>query len=385
MARLLLASLLSAAGLGTMVYLVVLLRYWTEGLNYNDFFTFWEAAHGWLAQGRSLYAPDTAHTVLGMRFTNLTLPHGHLLFLPVAWLPLPSAAATWLGIAAAALGVSLAIASRERGRAMSLGEGLWFAWSAPLHAQILTGQVAALLAIPAALAWRAVRRESWTQAGVWMGLLIGLKPFLVPLAAWLAWRRQWRGLATCALVVAVSGVVGVLVFGPAAYAQWTGTVREATWTQPPMNASWWGIATRVTSASPFTAPLIDAPGLGRAAGLAGVCVVVIGTWAACRRARSSELQWEAVLLAALVITPLGWIYYALLLLPVWLARGLPVVTAALWVVPVFVTFTVIDSPVGTATRGSLYAYGLLIWWVVATLEMWSRRRWRWFGARWHRP
>ena len=335
---------------------------------YQDFGTFWEAVHGWTTTGRSLYDPAASNvvktSVATVSLRNLTLPHGHFVFLPLAGLSLPVAGNSWLALSVLAILVALALVARELGRGPTLGELTWGCWSAPLQAHLISGHVGPALLIPMVMAWRAVRRRRWVQVGAWVGLVAGQKPFVLPLIAWLAWQRRWAACATALAMISVQVAIGGLVFGIDAYREWAGLVGDVYWQQAPLNASVWGLVTRTFGAglTSLYAPLIPVPGVWHVVGLAAASVIVLLTWWACRRTTSLDQQWLLVLSATILIFPLGWVYYALWLLPSQLALGMPRLSALLWLVPFLMLATTPLGPWVNVTLLSSYAWGLLYWW-----------------------
>jgi len=79
-----------------------------------------------------------------------------------------------------------------------------------------------------------------------------------------------------------------------------------------------------------------------------------------------------VLSATILIFPLGWVYYALWLLPSQLALGMPRLPAVLWLVPFLLLATMPRGPWVNVTLLSACAWGLLFWWGDAVVA--SRRR-----------
>src|SRR5690606_1014249 len=103
---------------------VIVLMAWRD-TGYCDWYNFWNAARGWISGDWSLYDVQTRRPSDQFVYTTLTLPHGHLLFLPLAILPRDVAAATWALVSLAAVALSVSIVVREREKELTLGELVW--------------------------------------------------------------------------------------------------------------------------------------------------------------------------------------------------------------------------------------------------------------------
>lgn len=352
--------ILGAAGIGQALFVVAA---W-KGAGYVDWHSFWSAGHGCVTGQWSLYDVETRRTSEQFVYTNLTLPHGHLLFLPLAALPIDLAAAIWLVANIGAVAISVQIVARERGKNLTLGELVWLLASAPLLSQLMTGQVAGLLCLPAVLSWRAVRRGRWSNAGVHIGMLTALKPFLAPLCLWLIAKREWKAACIAVTTALVLLGTGVVIFGTDSYRDWIVTVQGVSWVPAPMNASWWGVASRLTL---NVTPRAVEPGGGYlAVGLLGVSFIALATLQALRRLSDCG-QWLLILASSLLCAPLGWTYYALWLLPGWMLYGIPRFSAVLWVLPLWFVINPLEPGWRPASINSLYGYALLACW-------WSFRR-----------
>ena len=340
--------------------------------------------------GRSLYDLDETGEDLWWG-RNLNLPHANVALLPLTALAPSAALPVWLALSV----LALADTGRRtiRGTDARLG---WFgalalfvyllAW-APTAAMVLTLQVSLLVMWVVALAWLHARRGEWASAGLWLGLAGSVKPFLLVSLPYLAIRRQWTALG-CALA-AVGGMValGIAVFGLESYREWLRQAGEITWTAHYMNASITGVLERWIGRSSGYAPLFRAPGLVAPLGIAASGLVGLFTLRRIARdGQSSEVidsEWVAWLLASLLMSPLGWIYYFWLALPplvVVSVRSAPWarrrtsdlmwlfgVVGLLW----FASMTVWGQPRwwATLTLGSMYFWALMALWLWTLREV----------------
>jgi hypothetical protein len=347
--------------------------------------------------GRDMYAANDSipweldnGTVIEL--WNLNPPHFHLLLLPLAWLPVGLALVVWM-LANAACGLAaLRLVVREAGltftpaqRQLALLGLLGFIGTG---SALVTGHLSFLLFWVVALAWRAAGHGRWTAAGVWLGLGLSLKPFLLILVPYLAWRRQWRSLGAVALTVLACLAAGYLVFGPENHRSWRNVLAVAdTWAWLPMNASLMGLLSRTFADNPMFTPLTVAPpDLVRTVWLClGIPMGLLSYAAAFRDGsrRGVDRAFALLLVGALLLSPLGWTYYC------WLPLGPAVLLAKDWwrreggrawsrrllraaapglVFPLI--FVGIGQPpaLGTVLFSSAFFWGLLLVWLALLID-----------------
>ena len=344
--------------------------------------------------GRSLYAPARLRQTASRYATaplNLNLPHTMLLVWPLARLSDGAALAVWMAIGLA-LGAWASVASlRALGWRVRLLPALLLvlylvAW-APSAAFTLTAQISFYIMAPVCAAWLAYRRGHSTRAGVWLGVAAAMKPFLLVFVPYFLVRRDRRALAAMLGVMAACVAVGVAVFGLGAYREWLGQLPRITWSAHYFNASFMGVLQRLIGRSSYgvitRAPALVLP-------LAACLALVIGAVTLTRVAHPrpeperSDGDWAALLLAALLMSPLGWNYY--LWMAVWpvaavLARHAPwrrpsahdlwlVLGLGGWLWWGKMTEWGQPRALATLTAASLYFWALLaLWiWTVRTLR-----------------
>jgi len=288
----------------------------------QDFGIFYRSTRQYIA-GQSLYANPGVSA--GSGFRNLNLPHLHLGLLGFAWLSPGWALAIWCAGSAFALGD----ATRRTWRATrlrlpwlgALALPVYVLGWAPTAATVLTGQVGVLLMWPVALAWLASRRGSWRSAGAWIGLAASVKPFLLLALPYFAVRRRWDALGYTLLVLITTFVVGATVFGLDEYRRWIWQLPDIRWGGHYMNASLLGVTDRWLGRGTYYKVVLRAPDWVIPAGLLGSCLVCVVTFARVRPssqgAATADREWSSWLLASLLMSPLGWVYYLwIALLPV---------------------------------------------------------------------
>jgi hypothetical protein len=286
-----------------------------------------------------------------------------LIFAPLARLPLQGAAVSWTLLGLIAVGASMRVIARELDLShrativlaslLMILPGSTFTWVA--------GQVTWLLLYPTTLAWRAYRHGRDLAAGLWLTPLIAAKPFflvaLVPLGIIVALAAGF----SAALVSAAS----IPVTGWELWVHWFGLSGDVRWLAEPVNASLPGTIARFL-ATDRTTPvgLRDFGGLSLGVWLLAL-VIAIGCGILIPRARS-DAKWLVALLGAIIVSPLGWLYYLPLCAPAaiayWRTRPVP---ALLWAqFAPFVFASLIREPQWAyALAASWYCWGLLAVWV----------------------
>ena len=303
---------------------------------------------------------------------NLAPPHALLLVTPLLPLTQPVAYGAFLLCSIAVLATQAWRVTRTIG--LTLTPIAWLATAAVvgssglMESLITSGNIYAFLAWPAVSAWRQWRRGHVVIAGVWLGVIASCK-VLVFLALFYfvvhgAWRAAMAMLGTAAAIVAI----GVAGFGSAPYAAWLEMLSRAPMSGQFHDASIMQTLLRWLTPTLQFAPIADAAGLVRpiwaaAAGLVATLAVTVPR-------RAADAAVLAVLSAALLASPIGWILAAWWLIApavaMWLTGGiferaaLSGVALLLWL-PSTLPLAGQPSPFLTVTVGSLN------FWCVITL------------------
>jgi hypothetical protein len=344
-------------------------------LRFNDFGKFYYSARAFLT-GAGMYgsSPSTMNDALGRNFWNLNPPHFHLLLLPLAYMPIGRAFTLWAAASLVALGCSLRIIHRELGpRSFTPGEMTvallaMLAW-APTAATLATGQLTWLLLLPMTAAWAAARRQSWGSAGAWCGICASVKPFLLVFLLYFCVARRTRAALVMAAVLVGIFAVAIGVFGWTPHRDWLATLSGVNWSWAAMNGSLLGFATRSLAGSPYFSPLLARRTWIEPLWLLAAVCVGTATWRAIRLSPSLDRHFALVLLAAQLMSPLGWAYY------LWLPVGPALAAwqseeaspAALFGVlillaPLSVVLAWQPSGLATITIGSAYFWGTVCVW-----------------------
>jgi alpha-1,2-mannosyltransferase len=188
--------------------------------------------------------------------------------------------------------------------------------SSPLHGTLLLGQIYGLLLVGLVAGWVAERHGHALLAAACYGVTVALKPSLAPLLLLPLVLRRWRPAAAGFGGAAAASLLGVLAAGPATGLQWLRIGLSEPVPDTADNASLPGLAVRL--------------GLPSAVGTVLGLAVLTGTLVVLYRRRwqvdpAGTAPW-AVLAAGLLMSPIAWHNYLMLLWPgvlLLLARGGP--------------------------------------------------------------
>jgi Glycosyltransferase family 87 len=286
------------------------------------------AAH-LVLHGSSPYGPAT-RAVLGSQTAFVYPPLAAFLATPFAALP----------VHAADILVTVLVGLTVAGILALVGVRDWRCYGAtliwmPTISAIHLGTVTVVLALGVALLWR--WRDHAMRAGLVLGLIVALKLLLWPLVFWLAITRRFKA----ALVAASSGVLFLL-------APWASLDGAGLHSYPHRLSTLSSLEAR-RGFSP--AALLAHLGVGWSAAQAvGYALGVLLLVWAYRRRSSHEASLALVCSASLLLTPILWPNYLLIMLvPLALLRprfgivwvlpailiGQPVIDPAVWEVAVF--------------------------------------------------
>lgn len=287
-----------------------------------DFFTFLDSTTRWqqgldpYAQTRLVGTGATAH----LAHPNLNHPLTIPLFIPFTRLHPLAAFLLWdaLGLLAALLALILAHHALDwpRSATARIATAALVACYPGVIYGVQLGQWGLLLTLPVTLLWLLLRdppldpdRRRLLLAGLLCGVLLALKPFLLPLAAFFLPRRRWAGLLAVAGGGSAVSLLAVPFVGLTAYAEWLVALRGVDWYNHGMNISLFGLLNRLVTPAP---PAVLGWLLQGLAGLLGAALI-LRAQADTRAARDRSIGLLLVL--SLLGSPLGWLYYTPLLLP----------------------------------------------------------------------
>jgi hypothetical protein len=335
----------------------------------DDFQTFYRTARCLFVEACEPYA-----YIEGVN-PNLAPPHAHLLLLPVVLLPQRQAYALWLALSVLIVTVSAVWTVRifplKVDWAVLSIIVIALADSALTMALIASGQIYAALTAIVVAGWLWFRAGRTTAAAIVIGVGASIKPMLLLPAVWFLFNNQWRAaLTTVATTVGIS-TIGVAYFGPAPYWAWTHTLTHLPLEGHFRDGSILALLTRMFRVTGYYEPLAIKPDI-----IFTPWAVLGGFVASITLAKRTTLDrsWLALMSAACLISPKGWIYAGWWLVfpafAVWFSatgwtRPLLVLAATLLWLPDNAPLWGQPNPVLTPTWGSLYLWVWLVIWVAA--------------------
>ena len=280
-----------------------------------------------LAEGESPYDGQVAQRLASGAGIAYHSPYIYppllaLLLRPLTSWPYPAAAALWFVLSAGALLAALCLLRPVTGLPWRVYR--WVCAAAfflpPVHHTLQHGQITnflLLLMVAGAL--------GSTGGGAWVGIAAALKVFPATLGAVYAIGGRLAALGAMAASGAVVTLAGALA-APGATAEFVRRVGPQLALErrlAPNNQSLDAVMARWFETHWFVTPIIHAPGIGRIASQLGAAAVIgltLWTLVAVRKAEGPAGQagrFSLVLAATLIVSPIVWDhYYVLLLLPV---------------------------------------------------------------------
>lgn len=339
---------------------------------HTDFHQFFQSTSAWRSGAPMYPAVEQGDRVV----YNLNPPHFHLLIWPLLGLPTTWAFVVWTFVGIGCLAAVL-FQSLPRWFA-SLREPVWplvlLAWLfvTPITASVLVTGAPVWVLLPLLYAARTAHSlGALGKAGALLGVLASIKPFLLILLPWLALRREWRAVNACLAAMALAIAVGLVTFGFPAYLEWWHGVRASEgWAWGQLNASVAALTSRVFSVTPYWAPLTTALPAWTIWVILVVAVLVVTAQQI--GAIGVDRGWALLLATALLVNPLGWIYYLWWLIPLLIGRPIGVVGVVgfgLLTIAPWSLFAGQPSVLLTATLASSYFWGLLCVWAALLVDV----------------
>ncbi|WP_119066329.1 glycosyltransferase family 87 protein [Rubrobacter indicoceani] len=279
----------------------------TEDMDIHaDFNTFWRSADAY-RYGRDLYST-------GARLVNLNPPLWTILISPLAFLD---------PIVAYRIFTQLTLVT-------VVGYVVWLTrrlnitggWAATATAMVLVsspvlgtlalGQIYAFLTLGLVAAWLLERRGLTVASGLVLGVTIALKPSLLPLVLWPLLRGRWKHLLSTLGGGAGATLFAALVAGFGATFEWLRLLSDSPLNTYWDNASLPSAAARLFTENQFATNLTELPFLVKVAYGLGVVAVVLSAWLS---RRDPELGFWAIVAASLIVAPIAWHNYLMLLVP----------------------------------------------------------------------
>ena len=286
---------------------------------HGDFLSFWHSAHAFWEGGDIYDTPAEAENRNPPFWTVLISPLG-------LWKPLVAYRIFLLVSVIVTVGYLawMAVEVRLSPRLAILGMALLLL-SSPLLKTLALGQIYPFLALGLVGAWISDRRNSLLVCGVALGLVVALKPSLVPIVLWPLVRRRWKTLAAALASGAAATFVGAIVVGPGATTDWLRLLSDDTVNAFWDNASLSSAAARLFTENEFGQQIATLPWMVPVAYVAAIAAILL---TAAKARRGPDMALWALVAASLLASPIAWHNYLVLLGP-----GILVLLAAGWVAP----------------------------------------------------
>jgi alpha-1,2-mannosyltransferase len=271
-----------------------------------DFDTFWQSTE-------SLWTADDVYDT-GARLENLNPPLWTLIISPLGFLEPLTAYRLFSALSAVVMVGYLAWMAGEarlRGGWASVATGLLMV-SSPFLATMVLGQIYAFLTLGLVAAWALDRRGMPTASGVALGLTVAIKPSLVPILLWPLFRRRWDALFSTVVTGATVTLAAALSLGFGATFDWIRLLREATVSPYWDNASLPAAAARLFTENEYAEPVTLLSWAIPASYVVGVAIIALTAW---RLRRDPSLGFWAMVAASLLVSPISWHNYLMLLAP----------------------------------------------------------------------
>ena len=335
----------------------------TDAMNVHvDFDSFWRSARA-LLYGGDIYDA-------GARLVNLNPPVWTVLIAPLGLMETIDAYRLFVLISLIlALGYLAWTAEEVRLRPVwaALGTGLLLL-SSPLLSTLALGQVYPVLTLGLVAAWVLDRRDDQRLSGAALGLVVALKPSLAPVLLWPLVRRRWDAFSAACVSGIAASLVGFVVAGPAATLRYIGVLNEGSASPYWDNASIPAAMARLFTEHPYGENLVTLPWMVFVGYALGIAVVVV---TATRIRGGGEAGLWALVAASLLVSPIAWHNYLVLLAPgilLLLARGRVVPALfllALQTIPAQWPLLWNEQQTVAATLAlTLYLYVLIAHWLV---------------------
>lgn len=289
----------------------------------NDFGKFYYSVVAFL-NDQNMYGPNPATFIqisdyYSQHFWNLNPPHFHLFLLPLGFLsPIP-ALLLWSVASFIAFCIGLYWISHELKIEMTLWQKrlvpIGFLAFAGTGAHFITGQLSFFLFLLVTGAWVQARQGKWGKAGWYLGMAISIKPFFLIFIPYLLQKRRFRAIRNICILLLTTIVIGIGVFGIDTYTDWIQRLIGVDWAWPPMNASLLGLLARSLVENPSFAIMINAEAFSLllwifiSLFLGGMTFFVTVHDSS---PFSVDRAFAILLITAVLVSPLGWIYYLFL-------------------------------------------------------------------------
>ena len=387
-----------------LVFLVIVTANSANPYN-SDFLKFYLSARFWLGE-QSIYTPATLDTLpediqidpdlfANPILPNLNPPFQSLLISPFGLLNYPNAYWTWslVSLALGLLAVYLIFnAYQEELHSLHVFElSIIFLLFFPTILSILSGQISIILLFLITIAWVSARKRKDRLAGIALGIALSFKIFSGLFIPVLIIQRRWNLLKWYLGTFITCNLVAIFLVGWDDHIEYLKTISSITWYSASWNTSFMGFFTRIFGDSE-SIPIIDSPITGLILTLVlSTLAVLLLLWLAKNTGIDNKYDFDLVfsltIISILLISPLGWIYYyVVLIIPLivaWSAakqldnKLLKELVVGAWILCSIPYALLIQGeeirPIDIFIWSGFPLYGLLLFMIILVILFWNSR------------
>jgi hypothetical protein len=199
----------------------------------------------------------------------------------------------------------------------------------PNFLTILLGQVSNLILFFITFAWFSARKGRDRISGIMLGIVLSLKIFTGLLIPVFMIQRRWKLLAWYLGTFIALNLAALFSMGLDDHIEYLKTISSIDWYSATWNTSFMGFFTRIFGGS-TSPPLIPFPNIGLLITMLFSTITVItiiwfSTKTKFEYPKNLDLIFSLTIVGMLLVSPLGWIYYyVMLIIPLlvcWIAAG----------------------------------------------------------------
>lgn len=309
------------------ILVVYFKRAMMSGLAYGqtDFYKFYESVLFYFS-GQNIYSnviveyKGATATAWITANANLNPPFLTFLFLPLHFFNYAKAYQLWstISVGCILLGAYLATRPFLQWHKNTLSILALFALYLPCSEILAFGQTTSIMLVLIASAWLLAREKNDIAAGIFIGVACGLKLFCGLFLIYFLCLKRFRLFAASLLSFFATVMIGGVVFGFHAYLFYHAILKSIDWYAASLNASLYGFFVKCFSNTEKNTPVMVVPYLASVLTVlssSGLATFLIHTWRKWGE-QQFDLGFSVVIVAMLLLSPLGWVYYfPLLLIP----------------------------------------------------------------------
>jgi len=346
---------------------IATVAYFSRHPQRTDFVRFYLSCK-FLVQGENIYTPVTNRAILALQTDemdalaldepvpqNLNSPLHAIFLSPLVFYDFHKSFWIWsffsfgCGLAAALLVAKNTFNSHSP--SLMLGSWILLFSYFPTFVDTYLGQFSLVLLFLITIVWISSRKGSDYLSGIVLGLTISLKVFVGLILLFFILQRRWRLVLATLASIFLLNMIGVAILGFEPYLRYVNILSNLPWHDSSWNPSFAGFLTRVFTRSEVTS-LAVSPIIARSAVLGCSLGLLVVMFYSIRRVITNkdingfDLGFSMTLIAMLLLSPYGWIYYF-----------------AILIIPLMVVWKVSAG----MRAGGIYRYGVASAWLLSTV------------------